>query len=54
MDGVKALTHLDGQGLPLSDHSAQLNHGLHLGDGALDALVNQTFPEEEKTKKQYN
>lgn len=38
------LTHLDGQGLPLSDDSTQLNHRLHLGNRALDALINQTFP----------
>lgn len=38
------MVYLNGQGLPISDHSAQLNHRLHLRDGTLDALVDQTLP----------
>lgn len=38
------MIYLDWQGLPVSDHSAQLNHRLHLRDGALDAFVNQILP----------
>lgn len=36
--------YLDRQGLPVSDHSAQLNHRLHPRDGAFNALVNQILP----------
>lgn len=50
MDWVKLMIHLDGQGLPVSDHSAQLNHRLHLRDSTLDALVNHTLPEKQKHK----
>lgn len=39
------MIHLDGKGFPVSNHSAQLNHRLHLRDRALNALVNQTLPE---------
>lgn len=45
---VMLMIHLDRQGLPVSDHSAQLNHRLHLGDGILNALVNHTLPEKQK------
>lgn len=47
MDWVKLMVHLDGQGLPVSDHSAELDHRLHLRDGALNALVNHTLPEKQ-------
>lgn len=42
------MIHLDRQGLPVSDNSAKLNHRLHLGDSALNALVNQTLSEKQK------
>lgn len=42
---IKLMIHLDGQSLPVSDHSAELNHRLHLRDCALNALVNQILPE---------
>lgn len=48
MDWVKLMIHLDGQGLSVSNHSAQLNHRLHLTDSILNALVNQTLPEKQK------
>lgn len=44
------MIHLDGQGLPVPDHSAKLNHRLHLADSALNALVNQTLPEKQKSE----
>lgn len=47
---VRVITYLDGHGLPVSNHSAQLDHRLHLGHSALDALVNQTL----SVKKQQN
>lgn len=37
------MVYLDGQGLPVSDHSSQLNHRLHLRDGTLNTFVNQTL-----------
>lgn len=48
---VKVITYLDGQGLPVSNHSAQLDHRLHLTHGTLDALVNQTLSEKKKQNK---
>lgn len=49
--GVKVITCLDGHGLPVSNHSAQLDHRLHLRHSTLDALVNQTLSENKKQKK---
>ena len=41
---VRLMIYLDGQCLPVSDHSSQLDHRLHLRDSVLNALVNQTLP----------
>lgn len=51
MDWLKLIIHLDGQGLSVSNHSAQLNHRLHLRDSVLNALVNHTLPEKKRKKK---
>lgn len=48
---VKVITDLDGQGLPVSNHSAQLDHRLHLRHSTLDALVNQALSEKKKQNK---
>lgn len=48
---VKVITYLDGQGLPVSNHSAQLDHRLHLRHSTLDALVNQALSEKKKQNK---
>lgn len=48
MDWLKPMTHLDGQRLSVSDHSAQLDHRLHLRDSTLNALVNHTLPGKQK------
>lgn len=48
---VKVTTYLDGHGLPVSNHSAQLDHRLHLRHSTLDALVNQTLSEKKKQNK---
>lgn len=48
---VKVITCLDGHGLPVSNHSAQLDHRLHLRHSTLDALVNQTLSEKKKHNK---
>ncbi len=42
---VTSVSHLDGKGLPVSDHTAQLDDRLHPRHGALDALVNQRLPD---------
>lgn len=42
------MIYLHRQGLPVSDHSPQLDHRLHLRDGVLNALVNQTLPVKQK------
>lgn len=39
------ITYLDGHGLSVSNHSAQLDHRLHLRNSVLDALVNQMVSE---------